>query len=186
MSKVNKYGLILVAAYLGLFTATASAIPVNCSTDTTKNYMFLSSDQVSSCVASGEGNINGNPMTDDFLNSGGTAAGYVHAGEGTFDDFGKDKDGNSSGTWAMTTAVDAIGFKFGTGNQPDEWFIFDLVSGVTSGDWNFVNVFGKGGGLSHVELYNKSTSVPEPSLIGLLAMGLLGLAIARRRGLKVS
>ncbi|MFT6924699.1 MAG: hypothetical protein ACJAZP_000257 [Psychromonas sp.] len=187
MSNMNKYASILVAAYLGFFTATASAImTVNCSTDTAKNHMFLSDTEVSSCVASGVGNINGNTRTDDFLTSGGTAAGYVAAGSGNFVDFDKDNFGNSSGTWSITAAVDAIGFKFGTGNNPDEWFVFDLISGVTGGDWDFVNVFDRGGGLSHIQLYNKSTSIPEPSLIGLLAMGILGLAIARRRALKVS
>ena len=77
----------------------------------------------------------------------------------------------------------AIGFKFGTGNQPDEWFVYDLQRLVDSGGWKFLNTFQKGGGLSHVVIYGgeRNTKVPEPMTLGMLGLGLLGLGFARRK-----
>ena len=127
---MSKYASILVAAYVGFFAVTASAIQVvSFSTDSTKNYMFLSTAQVSSCVASGAGNINGNTTAgnpsgiDHFLLNGGTAAGYTDAlVAATYSVTGAtvETDGTTTiiGTWSTgTTVIDAIGFKFGTGIQ---------------------------------------------------------------------
>ena len=77
----------------------------------------------------------------------------------------------------------AIGFKFGTGNQPDEWFVYLLQGDVSSGLWEFVNVFGKGGGLSHLTFYagEGTTTVPEPATLLLFGLGLLSLGFARRK-----
>ena len=55
-------------------------------------------------------------------------------------------------------------------------------SQVSSGDWEFVNVFNRGGGLSHIQLYGRSpASVPEPGTLALLGLGLLGAGVACRR-----
>jgi hypothetical protein len=75
----------------------------------------------------------------------------------------------------------AIGFKFGTGNRGDNWFVFLLNDFVSSGFWSFTNYYGKGGGLSHVELYGSGYSVPEPGTLALLGAALLGVGLARRR-----
>lgn len=186
---MNKYTSVLVATFVGFLTTTANATPILCET-VTNNHMFMDDSVVSACVDAGSGNINGNVLTDDFLTAGGTAAGYVDAGvTGFFTDNGKDGDGNSSGTWSITSSVDAIGFKFGTGNQPDEWFVFDLVDGffdsavdgVYTANWSFINVFGTGGGLSHLQTYNKTSDTPEPGIVALLAVGLLGMVAVRRK-----
>lgn len=171
-----------VAALAASFFGSAQASPVLCQ-NLAVNHMYVDSAYVSGCVDSGSGNINGNPKTDDFLLSGGTKDGYFGIGEGTFT-----QDGNS-GTFSLASSLwdlyadIAIGFKFGTGDKPDEWFVYTLNSGVSSGTWDFVNVFGTGGGLSHVELYSttRRTNVPEPATLGLLGLGLLGSTFVRHR-----
>ena len=166
------------AIWLGVLSGAVNATPIMCEI-VTNNYMEADSSQVSSCVGAGVGNINGNPATDDFLNSGGTGAGYVGSAVTTsFTQTG------STGTWSVAAAVGAIGFKFGTGNTADEWFIYDLVDGVTSGTWEFFGtLITKGeGGLGHIQAYNdKATSVPEPGTLGLLGAGLLGLGFMQRK-----
>lgn len=61
-------------------------------------------------------------------------------------------------------------------NASTDWAVFNL-DGLPSG----INL-GKGGQLtiSHVSEFGGSTRVPEPSSLGLLAAGVLGLAAARR------
>jgi len=171
-----------------LLTGTASAVPILCQ-DASKNHMKMDDSQASSCLAAGVGNISGNPMTDDWLLNGGTAAGYSLVSK---DDAANPfnivtTQSGTTGTWSidpsfwLTHSDGALGFKFGTGNKPDMWFIFDLVQGVSSGTWQFVNVFGRGGGLSHTNLYSSTVSVPEPGTLSLLGAGLIAFGIRRRR-----
>lgn len=176
------------AAVLGvaLYSVPASAVPVLCE-DWTTNHMYVDSAYVSSCVdAGGPGNLNGNPATDDFLRAN---PGYTGIGDGTFTQVGIGSttigslgqfwlDSNLWNSWSSI----AIGFKFGTGNRGDNWFVYLLNQDVSAGLWGFVNWFHKGGGLSHIELYGvERERVPEPSTLGLFGAALLGVALMRRR-----
>ena len=178
MKNTIKILLGLTLAVIGFQATTANAFAIDCQ-DTSLNYMSIDSTQVATCVDAGVGNIGGG--NDAFLNGGASSGYYLLANEigGWTQDLN-----TSTGTWDVSgiSGIDAIGFKFGTGNQPDEWFIFDLLAGVTAGDWAFINTFAKGDGLSHMVAYTKDpNNVPEPGMIALLAIGLLGMVVSRRR-----
>jgi hypothetical protein len=177
-----------IAMVLGLFLpGTALAADILCE-DVTKNHMLVDDDYVSACLDAGAGNLTGNPANDAFLTGVGGAYELIDKS----DDPGSDIDftqNNGSGTFSFSPSLwstyseIAIGFKFGTGNIADEWFVFLLQPNVASGAWTFVNMGGKGGGLSHVALYGtEGVSVSEPATLSLLAMGLLGVGFTRRTG----
>lgn len=160
--------------------APAAAYPVLCE-DAQKNHMYVDSAYVSSCVDASVGNVNGNPQTDDFLLKNPSLP-YVGIGDATFTQSG------STGTFSLMSSLWntwdslALGFKFGTGGKPDQWFVYLLNSDVSWGTWRFVNLFNRGGGLSHVQIYGvKPAQVPEPATLGLLGLGILGFAFARHR-----
>ena len=171
--------VLAVSAAMGLAVPQAAQADNILCKISTNNHMLVDDSIVSGCVDAGIGNI-GNGQNDDFLaaNSGYTdvtsEAGPKSASE--------TRSALTSRCGLRTTAL-AIGFKFGTGNQPDEWFVYDLQQGVSTGAWTFVNVFGTGGGLSHITLYatEGTTTVPEPATLGLLTLGVLAFGRRRRQ-----
>lgn len=181
--KSTSLGAIALALAAFSFAGSVGAVPLLCDKPNL-NHMYVDTSQVSSCLGGGVGNINGNPRNDAFLNTEGVGLGLVGIGSGAFTQNGQN---GTTGTFSINASLwqtwsdIAIGFKFGTGNKPDEWFVYSLNSGVSSGTWQFVNVFGRGGGLSHIQLYGRQNSVPEPGTLALLGVGLLGAGFARRR-----
>ena len=69
------------------------------------------------------------------------------------------------------------------GNELGFWY-FDALDGVSAGEILFDSIFGDGftnDGWSHVSIYGTSSNVPEPTVIALLSVGLIGLVLTRRK-----
>ena len=173
-----------------LMSGYAVAAPIKC--DDAYNYMQMDDSQATACLASGKNNpsFTGNPVNDIFLNNAaGTGYQFVEKSENAGNptalynlEYGQT---DSTGTWEFDSSLwdsystIAIGFKFGGGNKADNWFVYELNSLVSSGDWAY---FGKGNGLSHVSLYGKgSVTVPEPGSLALLGVGIIGLTLVGRK-----
>ena len=179
-----------------MFPSTASAAAILCS-DPSVNHMLVDSSYVSDCLASGIGPLGPAPTTDGFLTGAGSAFSFV--GFAAFDQNGDlGSFSFQQSTWDAYKTL-AVGFKFGTGNNRDEWFVYELNALVSAGLWEFVNVFDSGGGLSHVNVYGilkdeggsggtggsggGGGSVPEPGGLALVGIALVAAALARRRAL---
>jgi hypothetical protein len=180
---------LVIAAGGALGVAGGANAAILCS-DPGLNHMLMDTSIVSACLDSGEGNLTGNEDNDLFLTGVGGAYDLASKSDASNPyNIDYETDGDYFGRFSFDASIwdsysnVAIGFKFGTGNRPDEWFVFSLNSLVSSGDWEFINVFDRGGGLSHVNLYGISggTSVPEPPVVALLAFALVSLYFVRRR-----
>lgn len=171
---------------------TVTAAEIIC-TDPEINHMSMDDSQASACLASGLNTpaFTGNAQDVFLTDSAGSGYDFIEKSEGTgnptdvyslqYDQSGSDGTWQFDGSLWSTFDTVALGFKFGTGNQPDNWFVYELQPNVSSGDWAF---FGgnTGGGLSNVALYGKeSVSVPEPGTLALFGLGLVGLTLARRK-----
>jgi hypothetical protein len=89
------------------------------------------------------------------------------------------ENGANSGDWVIDTlaGLDDIVITLKAGNGFGAFLLDLTVSDPLSGLWTSSK------GLSHASIYYKGTpsKVPEPSIIALFALGLLGLGFARRR-----
>ena len=186
-------GVIALSAALFVDAANASLMIACQQISTTHNYMQVSDSYVSStCVDSGMGELTGTDTTDAFLQAN---SGWVGINGATGTQLSKistqttglfSVDSNLWNSWDNLL----IGFRFGTGNQPDEWFVYTLDNLVDVGEWTFINVGGKGGGFTNAQLYGSGAkpafaqapvNVPEPETLSMLGAGLLVLGLTLRR-----
>jgi len=184
-------GLLVGMAAAGTAMAVAIPVAVPCGTDTAKNYMI--STGVDACLDSGTGNLSGTPKganPDPFLTGVGTEYELASKSDATnpFNVTFTDSSWSFDDSFWDNYEFGALGFKYGTGNTPDEWMVYSLTSFSTDGDYEFFGVLapgeGEDGRLSHVNLYGSGpVPVPEPMTLGLLGIGLLvmGMIATRRR-----
>jgi hypothetical protein len=185
-------GLLASAVPLAQAAPTQVFCP-NTEITTDREFSVTTDPGTATCLASGTGNISGN---GDAIN----ALGYVtldksdDATSGLFPNaLTGSSNGNPngltaglSGTFSFTAPSGffdfVVGFKSGEGRLDPDWVAFLLPAGVRSGSWT---ISGQQE-LSHVNLYAKRgdprQSVPEPSTLVTVALGLALLRRAARRG----
>lgn len=97
--------------------------------------------------------------------------------------------GGAGGTWSIGSNFwnmyeeAVISMHVGNGGgEPDHW-AWTITSMETSGTWNYYNLLGRGGGLSNLKLWGRGTAeqVPEPNILSVMALGMMGLVICRRK-----
>jgi hypothetical protein len=96
------------------------------------------------------------------------------------------------GTWTLIDdfwswfdeAVFTVHVGGNPGENPDDFGAFVIEWGELSGTWSFLQTTtasGGGGGLSNVSIWTGPHKVPEPGILALFGLGLLGLGFARRK-----
>ena len=151
----------------------------------------ITATSVAGCLQVGTGSINGNNDAFQTSNPGWSLAdksdvlGNLYEGWLTLTGAG-----TNSGTFSISSAAYdifddiAIGFKVGAGQLDPDWGVFALVDGTLSGTWS---VSGNQS-MAHANLYGSGTSssvtalaIPEPGSVALFGLGLVGLAVTRKR-----
>jgi hypothetical protein len=178
---------LALAGFIGV-ASTAQALPINCpgTALTTDREFTLDTTPSSSCLATGNGNINGNGDAIDLL-------GYITLDKSDDDTTGAllgaltiTGTGTSGGTFSILPSTFlsynslVIAFKSGNGPLNPDWAAFLLAPGALSGTWA---ISGQQS-LSHAILYGKlgpTQTVPEPTSLLLLGASLVSVTLRARR-----
>ena len=61
------------------------------------------------------------------------------------------------------------------------WYVFDISSWDGTSEIVLQNFWVDTGAISHVTIFDGGTNIPEPGMVALLSIGLIGMVVARRR-----
>lgn len=186
----NLLGAVGVSAALLVVVSTmsASAGTVNCpgTAATTDREFQVTTAGDPVCLATGTGNINGNPMQDPFLQANPTWMLVDKDDSSNVIDFGFSYTGDETkmGTFTLTPETGfkyAIGLKSGQGQLDPDWAVIELALGTTGGSWKIAS---GNQSLSHANLYKMAAdmpAIPLPASLPLLFGALAGLGFIGRR-----
>ena len=196
--KLNK--LIMTLA-LTAFSAVAYAVPTVVSSDTCGEPDRVATlTGASMCAYDGVGNLKVGDINAIYPSTAWSSAGEIAGADGdtssltdgylTVESFIGWGEIPNNGTWAIDadfwTMYDEAVISMhvgGGGNSPDAW-AWLITPDIISGEWDLdLLTESNGGGLSNMKLWGRGDghTVPEPGIVALLAMGLLGMVAARRK-----
>ena len=69
------------------------------------------------------------------------------------------------------------------GNHDPIWYIFDIGSWNGMDNIEILDFWPARGAISHVDIVGRSASVPEPSILALMSLGILALGFTRRKSI---
>lgn len=196
MRHLFRNSLSLAATALLLVGGNASAVEIFCPDNATlildEYERQASVDPALAC----EFGIDENPDGDTFFGGGWDAAGELNGADGTNGSLTVEVTSGSWGAGDVTADwfIDAgfwdlfgsavISAHVGQGQGDPDWFAWTIPTGTLSGIFTYDVISGAGGGLSNIKLWGRDTpdiTVPEPSVIALLGIGLLVAGVTGRR-----
>jgi hypothetical protein len=176
--------LVGVVAIQPAIAGTVSCPGTAATTDREFKVTVASGDPV--CLASGTGNINGNPMQDPFLQANPGWTFVDKDDDNNLLDLGFSYTGHDklTGTFTLTPEAGfkyALGLKSGQGKLDPDWAVIELPLGTGGGSWQIAS---GSQSLSHANLYKMAAempAIPVPASLPLLLGALAGLGVIGRR-----